>query len=58
MKIHDMFLAALWAEAFHFGFVVIDDDLGFINQGLFGLLFDRFKGDIAFRGWHLQTLHY
>jgi hypothetical protein len=50
MKIHDMFFAALWAETFNFGFVVVDQDLGFFNRRLFGPFLDRFEGDIAFWG--------
>jgi hypothetical protein len=57
VKIHDMFFAALRAQAFHFGFVVIDHHIGFFDRRLFGLLFDRFESGIALRGWHLQTLH-
>jgi hypothetical protein len=57
MKIHDMFFTALRAQAFHFGFVMIDHGVAFFDRRLFGLLFDRFERGIAFRGWHIQTLH-
>jgi hypothetical protein len=57
VKIHDVFFSTLGAKAFHFGFVVIDHNVGFFDRRLFGLPFDRFEGGIAFRGWHLQTLH-
>jgi hypothetical protein len=57
VKIHNVFFPALRAKALHFGFVVIDNHIEFFGRGLFGRPFDRFKGGIAFRGRHLQTLH-
>jgi hypothetical protein len=53
MEIHDVFLAALRAEAFHLGFVVIDHGIGFFDGRFFGLFSGRFEGCIAFRGWHM-----
>jgi hypothetical protein len=48
MEIHDMFLAALRAEAFHLGFIVIDHGIGFFDERFFGLFFSRFERGIAF----------
>jgi hypothetical protein len=58
MEIHDVFLAALRAQAFHFGFIVIDHGIGIVDQRFPGLFFGRFEGWVAFGGWHIPTLHY
>jgi hypothetical protein len=48
MEVHDMFFAALRAEAFHLGFIVIDHGIGFIDGRFFGLFFGRFERSITF----------
>jgi hypothetical protein len=57
MKVHDVLLAALRAEAFHLGFIVVDHGIGFFDGRFPGLFFSRFMRGIAFSGWHIQALH-
>ncbi len=48
VKIHDVLFAALRAEAFHLGFIVIDHGIGFFDERFLGLFFSRFEGGTAF----------
>jgi hypothetical protein len=50
MKIHDVLLAALRAEAFHLGFIVVDHGIGVFDVRFLGLSFSRFEGGTAFWG--------